>query len=157
MIDSLLRGIILSVLPVSELRGGIPTAFLGGTDIFLAFIVCVIANILIIPVVFFFLKFINHALLKVKWYEKIFTRTIERSRKKINDNVDKYGYLGLMIFVAIPLPVTGAYTGTLGAWAMGLDWKKSFLFISLGVIIAGIIVSLVTFYGIGPLSIFIKK
>ncbi|MBQ7645297.1 MAG: small multi-drug export protein, partial [Spirochaetales bacterium] len=73
------------------------------------------------------------------------------------DKVGKYGLLGLMLFVAIPLPITGAWTGTIGAWVMGLDRKKSILFIILGVLVAGIVVSAVVATGAGIASLFTKQ
>ena len=71
--------------------------------------------------------------------------------------VERYGYLGIMLFVAIPLPITGAWTGTLGAWILGMDRRKSILAVAAGVVIAGVIVSLVVGLGIGALSIFTKS
>ena len=65
-------------------------------------------------------------------------------------------YFGLMFFVAIPLPITGAYTGALGAWVLGLDPKRSYLAISAGVLISGIVVTSVTLLGIEALSVFVK-
>ena len=75
----------------------------------------------------------------------------------MSDKVGKYGLLGLMLFVAIPLPITGAWTGTIGAWVMGLDRKKSILFILLGVLVAGIVVSAVVATGAGIASLFTKQ
>ncbi len=71
--------------------------------------------------------------------------------------VDKYGYWGLALFVAIPLPITGAYTGTLGAWVLGMDPKKTFLAVALGALIAGIIVTVVVSLGIEAFSLFVKE
>ena len=93
----------------------------------------------------------------MSWYRKLFERIIERSRKKIHNRVERFGYLGLMLFVAIPLPITGAYTGTLGAWVLGLEPKKTFLAVLGGVIISGIIVTLISYLGIEAFSLFIKK
>jgi uncharacterized membrane protein len=154
--NNILQVIILSMLPVAELRGGIPLALAYHFNPFLAFLLCTLVNILIIPIVFIFLETLNKLLLRMNWYSKLFHKTIERARLKIHKQVEKYGYLGLMIFVAIPLPMTGAYTGTLGAWALGMDKRKSFAYISLGVILAGIIVTLVAYYGITFFSILIK-
>ena len=80
-----------------------------------------------------------------------------RIRRKLHKKVEKYGYFGLTLFVAVPLPITGAWTGTLGAWFFGMDKLKSTLAILLGVLIAGIIVTIVTLVGGNGLSIFIKS
>lgn len=155
--NNFLQIILLSILPISELRGGIPLAIAYGINPVLAFLICALANIAIIPIVFLFLETLNKLLLRIQWYQDFFNKTLEHARHKIRKKLEKYGYLGLMIFVAIPLPVTGAYTGTLGAWALGLSKRKSFAYIALGVIIAGIIVTLVSYYGLYLFDIFIKK
>jgi len=67
---------------------------------------------------------------------------LDRTRKKAKPYVEKYGYVGLTFFIAIPTPFTGAYTGSIAAWLLKMDWKKSFLAISIGVIINGIIILL---------------
>lgn len=151
---SLLWAILLSISPISELRGGIPYAILNGINPLTAFIVCVLANIAIIIFIFFFLDFLHNSFMKLSIYRKIFGFFLERTRKKV-DEVEKkmgiYGFLALTIFVAIPLPATGAWTGCLIAWILGLDRKKSILAISLGVFIAGLIVLLTT---IGLIKLF---
>ena len=80
------------------------------------------------------------------------------ARLKIHPEVEKYGILGILIFVAIPLPLTGAWTGTLGAWILGLDRKKTILAVVGGVVVAGVIVTaIVGMLGAGASSIFIKR
>lgn len=155
--NSLLQIILLSMLPIAELRGGIPLAIAYNYNPINAFLICTLANILIIPIIFLFLETINKIFLKISWYNKVFYKYLEKARKKVHNSVEKYGYIGLMIFVAIPLPITGAYTGAIGAWALGLEKKRAFAFIALGVIIAGIIVTLVSYYGFHFLDIFIAK
>jgi len=154
--NSLLNAIILSLLPISELRGGIPVAVYGGVNIFVAYIVCVIANILIIPIVFLFLEFIHHRLEWFTWYKRVFDRFLERTRKKVHKRVEKYGYFGLFLFTAIPLPITGAYTATVGAWFLGMKRCKSVAAIACGVLVSGLIVSTIVVLGIEALKIFVK-
>lgn len=152
--------ILLTMLPISELRGGLPYALSNNIPLIPSYIICVAINALVGPFVYFFLFTIHKLLIKWKFYENIFSRFVEKSRSKIEKKVDKYGYLGLTIFVAIPLPVTGAYTGALGAWILGMKPKKVFLSVLLGVIISGIVVSsvyyIVTVYGLEFLKIFYK-
>ena len=90
------------------------------------------------------------------FYHRLFEKTVARARSKVGEKVRKYGLLGLMFFVAIPLPITGAWTGTLGAWVLGLDVKKSTAFILLGVLISGIIVTTVLFTGSEIAGLFTK-
>lgn len=152
----LLRAIILSLLPISELRGGIPYAVGNDVHIVIAYIVCVFSNILVIPIMYLFLDTLHNVFYKIKPYRLIFDKWVARTRTKAEKNVEKYGYWGIMLFVAIPLPITGAYTGTLAAWLLQLDKKRSFWYLALGVIIAGIIVSIATLTGIGLLQVFTK-
>lgn len=139
--------IIWSVLPVSELRGGIPYAILNGINPLVAFFLCVFFNILIIPFVFLFLDYVNSFLLKIKPWRKFFDYFLTRKVEKIKLKYETLSYFVLFLFVAVPAPGTGAYTGVLLAWFFKLNRKKSFLVIALGVISAGIIVTLLTVIG----------
>jgi len=154
--NPLIIAILLSMAPVSELRGGIPYAILKGINPAYAYLFCVAANIAIVPVIFFFLEKLHHHFYRIKIYKKLFDKFIERTRKKLHKKVEKYGYFGLTLFVAVPLPITGAWTGTLGAWLFGMNKLKSMLAILLGVLIAGIIVTTVMLVGGNGLSIFVK-
>lgn len=153
----LLRAILLGVLPISELRGALPYAFFNGTPMLASFLIAVLSNILIVPIVWLFLSTLNKLLLKAPLYRRFFEFTIKRAREKVSDKFSRYGYLGLMLFVGVPLPATGAWTGTIGAWVLGLDRKKTFIFVSLGVIISGIIVATLLTLGVGLNSIFMKS
>lgn len=152
----ILFAILLSMAPVSELRGGIPWAILNGISPAAAYITCVAANIAVVPLIFLFLELLHHHFERIGIYKKIFDKFVERTRRKLHKKVEKYGYLGLTLFVAVPLPITGAWTGTLGAWLFGMDKLKSMLAILLGVAIAGMIVTFAVLAGGNGLSIFIK-
>ncbi len=128
-----------------------------GESIIAAYIICCLANILIIPVIFIFLDTLHHVFYRIKLYRRVFDHFVERTRRKAERNVGNYGYWGVMLFVAIPLPITGAYTGTLAAWLLKLNKTKSFLYLALGVLIAGVIVSVVTVTGVEIFDIFIKE
>lgn len=133
--------ILLSLLPISELRGAIPYGLASGINPILVFVLAVASNILVIPITFFFLNFVHHHLVHVKLYASLFDKFVARTRKKAHKYTEKYGWFGLTLFVAIPLPITGAYTGTLAAWLLGIDVKRSMLALSVGVLIAGIIIT----------------
>jgi len=147
---------ILSLLPVSELRGGIPYAVANGVDLIPAYFLCVFSNILVIPLLYLFLEFFHGYFYRVRLYRLLFDRWVDRTRIRAERNVQKYGYWGVMLFVAIPLPITGAYTGTLAAWLLRLNKGRSFWYLALGVVIAGVIVSIATVSGIGIMRIFTK-
>ena len=131
---------MLSALPVSELRGGIPVALAAGVDPALAFAVCVVANLLVIPVVFLFLDHLHDHFLHLPGYRTSFDYFLERTRARVGPRLGRWGYLGLTLFVAAPLPVTGAYTGTLAAWFFGLSRVKAAVALGLGVLAAGTVV-----------------
>lgn len=157
MTITVLLTIVLSLLPISELRGAIPYAYFNGMSLPISFIISTVANALVAPLGFLFLNTLHKWFYHIGLYKRFFDKTVARARVKIEEKITKYGYLGLMLFVAIPLPVTGAWTGTIGAWILGLDKKKSCMYVALGVLIAGIIVSAVLISGVGISSIFIKN
>jgi len=149
--------IIWSILPISELRGGIPYAIANDVNPFLAYFICVGANILAFPIVFLFLEFLHPLFLKVGIYQKLFDKFVLKTRKKLDTKIKKYGFWGLMLFVMIPLPVTGAYTGSLAAWLFNIPKKKAFISVVLGVIISGIIVTIISLSGMEAFNFLIKK
>ncbi len=148
---------LFSFLPISELRGGIPYAFFNGIPLLQAYLICVLINTLVAPVFFIFLETIHKLFYKIPLYKRIFDKTVNKARQKVGQKIEKYGMAGLLVFVAIPLPITGAWTGTLGAWILGLNKRKSFLFILLGVMISGLIVSTVVYTGSSLSTIFTKS
>jgi len=90
------------------------------------------------------------------FYTRVFDKTVQRARQKISVKVDVYGFLGIVLFVGIPLPITGAWTGTLGAWVLGLSRKKTILAVSGGVLMSGAIVTSILALGKGAASLFVK-
>ncbi len=137
--NALLWAVLLSMSPVFELRAGLPVAVAAGVHPWLAYIVCVGANILVFPVAYFFLEVIHHRLLHVNSYQCAFDKFMERTRRKVSPYVDKYGLFGLAVFVAIPIPGTGVWTASLAAWFFGMSWWKSFIAVLIGVAVAGAI------------------
>ncbi len=159
MVDlRLLIGIVLSFLPVSELRGGIPFAIPYAIDhqipISIVFSLIVLVNILGFLFAFFFLDNAHHLFMRNKFYKKVFEKyalKLQKKADKFEKGYKNLGFIALMIFVAVPLPGTGAWTGALISWFLKLNRKKSIIYISLGVLIAGIIVLLGT---LGVIKIF---
>jgi uncharacterized membrane protein len=140
--------LLVTVSPISELRGGIPLGILQyGLDPLFTFFIAVIANALIFFPVFFTLRLFYKKLL---YRIPLFDKYLDNLRKRGKSIVEKHGFWGLTLFVAIPLPITGAYTGTILAWLVGMNWKKAFPAVGLGVIVAGVVVLLIT---LGVISI----
>lgn len=145
----LLYAILLTLFPGTELRFGLPIAMLyaqdNGVSLILIFLLIVLINILLIFFVFFFLDHLHKWLMKFKLYEKFFKASLKRFQKRVDKfekRHDTLGFLALTLFVAIPLPGTGAWSGSLVSWILGLDRKKSILAIALGVSIAGLLIFL---------------
>ena len=135
---------VISLLPVLELRGGLIAAKLLGMDFSKAFAICFIGNILPVPFILLFIRYIFNFLKRFRPFAKIIDGLERRTRAK-GEKVKKYQEWGLLAFVAIPLPGTGAWTGALLADVFDLRIKKAFPIICLGVLIAGIIMSIVSY------------
>ena len=142
-----------SMLPVIELRGAIPMAFALGLPWWQAYLISVLGNLLPVP---FILLLIN---LVIKWMSSskvtFFNKIANFLLKKVEKNrerIEKYSFWGLFLFVAIPLPMTGAWTGALVAAVVGVKPLKAFLSVLLGVLLAGVIVTLIVYGGIGFLA-----
>ena len=137
---------IISMLPLLELRGGLLAASILNVSFLPGYILSILGNVLPIPFLLLFLEKILNWLGKFKSTKKIVNKFEKKVLSK-KDQIDKYGYIGLMLFVGIPLPGTGAWTGAGLAVLLRLDKKKSSIAIFLGVILASIIMSIIS-YGI---------
>lgn len=130
---------LISMIPILELRGGILAASsMLCLDPMKSFIVCIIGNIIPIPFILWFITPLFDRLKKSKRLKK-FVEKIENKANSKKDKIERLKYVGLFFFVGIPLPGTGAWTGSLIAAILGMDKRKSFIAASLGVILAGII------------------
>jgi len=154
---------ILAIMPISELRGAIPFAMANGIPWYIASPFAVALNMLVGPICWIFLSTLHRFFMFLaekpffSWYKKLFNFFVERTREKVQEKVEKWGWLGIALFVGVPLPITGAWTGTLGAWILGLSMKRTMLAVILGVIISGTIVTIVMILGIQALHIFLKE
>lgn len=142
---------LLSMVPVIELRGAIPLGVGLGLPWYINYIVCVVGNFLPVPFILLFIRAVLNWMKKVPKLDKIALWLEERAAKN-SDKVSKYATWGLMLFVAIPLPGTGAWTGALVAALMEMRLKHSLLSVFFGVVIAGAIVSLIAYGALGFLN-----
>jgi uncharacterized membrane protein len=150
-------------MPLFELRFSIPVAILRGTvnlplDISIsgfgwpwlsAAVFCVVINMLLGPVVYFGLDVFTRFFLKYAFFSKIFHFFIERSRKKVEKYVRKFGIAGVALFIGVPLPGSGTYSGALGAYVLGLTRRQFYIANIFGVLIAGTLVTILTLTGQG--------
>lgn len=143
---------IISMFPVLELRGGMIAAKLLGVELYKAFVICYIGNILPIPFILLFIRRIFQFLKKFKATGKLIEK-LEASSMRKSEKVKKNSKWGLLTFVAIPLPGTGGWTGALIAALLDMRIKISFPVIALGVLIANLIMSVFSYGLLGALGL----
>lgn len=143
---------IISLLPILELRGGLLAASLIGLNPVNGYIASIIGNTLPVPLILLFISKILRWMekSKIKLFKKI-SKWLNKKVDKNKDSIEKYGYFGLALFVGIPLPGTGAWTGCLIAGVLEMNRKKSFIAIMLGIIMASVIMMLLSYGIIGNL------
>ena len=136
---------LVSMVPIIELRGALPIATGLGLAWYIALPVAIIGNIIPVPFIIIFIKKIFAWMSKRKGFLARVVIKMEQKAEAKKDTIEKYGPWGLWLFVAIPLPGTGAWTGALIAAMMGISLKKSFIPIAAGVVTAGVVMALVSY------------
>ena len=146
MLKKYLLVFLVSMVPLVELRGGVPIAVGMGLPYFKALIVCIIGNMLPVPIIYFFARKVLEWGKDKPYIGKFFTFCLEKGEQAGQALVKKTGrgglFMALMLFVGIPLPGTGAWTGTLAASFLNMGIKSTTLAVVLGVILAGLIMGL---------------
>ncbi len=146
MFQKYLLCFLVSMIPLIELRGGVPIAVGLGLDYLPALAVCVLGNMLPVPFIYFFARKVLLWGCDKKYIGKFFTYCIEkgeRGGRKLEETAGRRGlFIALMLFVGIPLPGTGAWTGTLAASFLNMKAKDTIFAVVLGVIIAGLIMGI---------------
>ncbi|MCK4331777.1 MAG: small multi-drug export protein [Dehalococcoidia bacterium] len=133
--------VIVATLPFIELRGALPVAInLFGMPWYWAFCLSIIGNLLPVPVLLLFFESVTKVISKVDIGKRLVNWVLERTRRH-GTVIEKYERIGLILFVAIPLPVTGAWTGSIAAFLLGMKFNYAFLSILCGLIIVGAIVT----------------
>lgn len=139
---------LLAMSPISELRGAIPLAFAYKLNPYIAIPFIIFANFIPVPFILKFLNPVEKWLRKWNFWDNLLEKIFEHTRKRTKKSIERWESIALIIFVAIPLPVTGAWTGSLAAYLFGLDFKKSLLFIFIGICMAAFIVTIATILGV---------
>lgn len=150
---------LTSMVPLLELRGAIPFSVGFGLPSIPSFIICVIGNVLPVPVIFWFARRVLEWGKDKKAIGGFFTWCLEKGDKggkKLTEKAGRGVYVALFLFVGIPLPGTGAWTGTLAASFLDLEWKKSVVAVMAGVVLAGLIMYLVSIGAFGAVSAIIN-
>jgi len=145
--EEILNVLLIAASPIVELRGAIPVAiFTFDFSWYYALLLAIIGNLFPVPFILLFLDAATRLLSKVALFRRILNWLFERTRRR-GRIIERYKRIGLVLFVAIPLPVTGAWTGSLAAVLFGLNLRHAFLSIFIGVVIAGVIVTCLSLLG----------
>lgn len=141
-----------SISPLGEGKVGIPYAMLNGVNIYWALVFCFFANILIYPLMTFFLDSVNRYFFKWRFYKKSSVYVARRAKTSAGKGIKKYGFWGLTAFVTLPLPGTGVYAGTIAAYILKMDRKQAFLANVIGTFFSSLIIwsaTLIAMKGVG--------
>ena len=142
---------LVSMVPLIELRGAIPYGVMFGLPLWLTFLIAIVGNMLPVPIIFFFARRVLEWGADKPMIGKIFTFFLEKGHKggeKLQAKAGRGLYWALLLFVGIPLPGTGAWTGTLAASLLDMDFKKSVLACVGGVLLAGCIMGVLSVLGV---------
>ncbi len=134
-----------SLSPFGEAKVGIPYGMANGLNIYLVFILCFAANVMVFPMMLFFLDKINYYFLRWKFYKKSAIYIARKAKIGSGDKIKKYGFWGLMIFVMVPLPGTGVYAGTIATYLFKIDKKSAFLANTIGIFFSSLMVWVATY------------
>ncbi|MCH8864774.1 MAG: small multi-drug export protein [Chloroflexi bacterium] len=145
--------IIISALPITELRGALPVGIrLFQLPWYQAFFLAVIGNMLPVPFLLLFLQSLFKTIRRTDPGRRLVNSLLRHTRRH-SAIVEKYGIIGLMLLVAVPLPGTGAWTGSMVAFLLGLSWHRALLSITVGVLVSGVIVTALSLLGWGGVII----
>ncbi|MDG3583512.1 MULTISPECIES: COG2426 family protein [Galbibacter] len=151
MIAEILVAMLWSVSPFGEAKVGIPYAIFNNVNIYLSFLVCFAANVLVYPIMMFFLDYMNAHLLKWNFYKKSAIKVARRIKKGAGTNVGKFGFYGILIFVMLPIPGTGVYAGSIAAYLFRMPYQQAFLANTIGIFLSCAMVwgmTMATYHGI---------
>ena len=147
---------LVSMVPLIELRGAIPYGVMFGLPLWLTFLIAIVGNMLPVPIIFFFARRVLEWGADKPVIGKIFTFFLEKGHKggeKLQAKAGRGLYWALMLFVGIPLPGTGAWTGTLAASLLDMDFKKSVAACMGGVLLAGVIMGVLSLLGVSAFGV----
>ena len=133
-----------SISPLGEAKVGIPYGLLNGVNIYLVLVVCFLANVMVFPIMMFFLNTINKYLLRWHLYKKTALFIARRAKMGSGDQIRKYGFYGLIFFVMLPVPGTGVYAGSIASYLFKIERKKAFVANTIGIFLSSVIIWVTT-------------
>ena len=140
MLLDLIIAMLWSVSPFGEAKVGIPYGMLSGVNIYAVFLGCFVANVLVFPVMMFFLEKINRYLLRWIFYKKSAIFVARRAKTGSGSQIKRFGFWGLILFVMIPLPGTGVYAGSIATYLFKIEKQKAFWANTIGIFLSSVIV-----------------
>jgi uncharacterized membrane protein len=157
MLKEIIIVALLTLTPFLELRASIPYGFLQTSLHWsVIFFIAVIVNSLLAPLLFILLHKFVHVFRKMHWFDWLYSTYVMRTQHKVHPYVDKYGVWGLALFIGVPLPGSGVYSGVLASFILGMHFRDMFKAAVVGVVIAGLIVTIVMLTGVGLFDFFVK-
>lgn len=129
-----------SISPFGEAKMGIPFGLLKGLNIYLVFLLCFAANVLVFPLMMFFLNNVNRYFLRWNFYKKSAIYVARKAKVGSADKIKKYGFWGLIFFVMLPVPGTGVYAGSIATYLFKIDRKKAFLANTIGIFFSSLMI-----------------
>ncbi|MEM9362934.1 MAG: small multi-drug export protein [Bacteroidota bacterium] len=146
MILDLIMAMLWSLSPFGEAKVGIPYGIMKGLNEYLVFIFCFLSNIAVFPLMMFFLDRINRYFLKWRFYKKSAVFIARRAKTGSGKKIEKFGFLGLALFVMIPLPGTGVYAGSIASYLFKIERKQAFYANTAGIFFSSLIVWLIAVF-----------
>jgi len=144
--------ILWSLSPFGEAKAGIPYGMLNGLNVYLVFVACFLANVLVFPLMLFFLDRINRYFLHWVFYKKSALYVARKAKIGSGEKIQKFGFWGLILFVMIPLPGTGVYAGSIATYLFKIERHKAFWANTIGIFISSVIIWSATFLSMKGMS-----
>ncbi len=146
MIQDFFFAFLWSISPFGEAKVGIPFGMWKGLNIYMVFLICFGANVLVFPIMSFFLESVNKYLLRWNFYKKAALYVARKAKTGSGDKIKKYGFWGLIFFVMIPLPGTGVYAGSIASYLFKIEKQKAFIANTVGIFFSSVIVWVMTLF-----------
>ncbi|BFP41371.1 small multi-drug export protein [Muricauda sp. SCSIO 64092] len=140
MIIDLITSILWSLSPFGESKVGIPYGIAQGVNSYLVFVTCFLANVLVFPLMMFFLENVNKGLIQWRPYKKAAIWVAKRAKSGTGNKIHRFGFFGLALFVMLPVPGTGVYAGSIAAYLFQIERKKAFIANAIGIFFSSLII-----------------
>lgn len=144
MHEDFIIAILWSLSPFGEAKVGIPYGMYQGLNEYWVFVACFLANVFVFPIMMLFLEHINRYLLKWRFYKKSAVFVGQRAKKGSGDKIQRFGFLGIVLFVMIPLPGTGVYAGSIAAYLFKMKKRRAFAANTVGIFFSSLIIWVAT-------------